>query len=150
MAQLKPEQMQDALHNCIRFGLSIKGLQKTDNETWGEAINKAFSEVPQFKMIEQAQYLVSNLLPRIEQQKGTDTTEYLILASIVETIIGSINILNNHDKLMLRLSNEKMLNQFYQNKMLFYEIELQHYTTMEQLLHKETAKYFINQQTIKQ
>jgi hypothetical protein len=150
MAQLKPEQMQDALHNCINFKLSIKGLQKTDTETWGEAMQKAFSDVPQFRMIEQAQYLVADLLPRIEKQKGNQAFEYLMLAGIVETLIGSIQILNKYDSLNYRLSNEKMLNEFYKNKVIFYENELQHYTTLEQLMNKEIAQSIIQFQTIKQ
>ena len=149
MSMLVPEQMQEALHNCIVFQLSIKGLQKTDTETWGEAMKKAFHDVPQFKMIEQAQYLVSNLLPRIKEQKGDHAIEYLILAGIVETIIGSIQILNKFDSLNYRLCNEKMLNDFYRNKIVFYENELQNYTTIEQLLAKETAMELIKNQTIK-
>jgi hypothetical protein len=146
---LKPEQMQDALHNCIVFQLSIKGLKKTESETWGEAMQKAFSEVPQFRLIEQAQYLVSDLLPRIEKQKGNQAFEYLMLVGIVESLIGSIQILGKFDSLNYRLSNEKLLNEFYKNKMIFYENELQNYTTIEQLLNKEIAQEIIKYQTVK-
>jgi hypothetical protein len=149
MAMLKPKQMQDALHNCIVFKLSIKGLQKTENQTWGEALKLAFHEVPQFKMIEQAQYLVSDLLPRIEKQKGNQAHEYLMLVGIVETIIGSIQILNKFDSLNYKLCNEKMLNEFYRNKVVFYENELQNYTTIEKLIQKETVAEIIKYQTTK-
>jgi hypothetical protein len=148
MSLLKPEQMNEALHNCISFQLSLKGLKKTENETWGEAINKAFSDVPQFKMIEQSQYLVSDLLPRIEKQKGNQCFEYFMLTSILETLIGSIQILNQYDSLNYRLSNEKLLNDYYKNKIVFYENELQNYTTIEKLLQKETAMEIIKYQTL--
>lgn len=132
--KLSPEQIKPALRDCISFQLANKKnetLQET--ETTAAAIKKAFEKIPQVKFIQQAQYIKNVLLPKIEQTRGVNSTEYQFHYSVFESLMYSIVLCDRDQSLRLMISNEKILNEFLQKRLAFYQTELQKYTTLENL-----------------
>jgi len=145
MEQIKPENLSEQYRNCLAYQLTAKGLDAENKPTY----QQLFSDVPQFKLINQAQYLVNDLLPRIEKSKGKQSAEYKLHAEIFESLMYSIKILDRFETMSRRLFDQKNLINFYKDQNYFYENELQRYTTIETLLMKETSISIINK-TIKQ
>ena len=135
---LKPEEVLDAFHNCISYQLANKSMTKDENENWHQALDRAFHGVPQVKLIEQAQYLKEVILPKAIKA-GIESDQYKFYYGVFESIMHSITILDRDFSLRMRLSNEILMNEFLNKRVLFLQNELTRYTTMEELASKELA-----------
>ena len=135
---LKPEEVLGAFQNCISFQLASKSMTKEDSETWHQALGRAFCEVPQVKLIEQAQYLKEIILPKAEKS-GLNSDQYKFYYGVFESIMYSIKILDRDYSLRMRLSNEMLMNEFLNKRVQFLQNELTRYTTMDELTAKELA-----------
>ena len=147
-AHLKPEQLIPARNECIGFQLANKSIQVDDTDDVFTKLDKAFHEVPQSKFIEQAQYLKEQLLPKIAEKRGIDHADYKFYYAVFESLMYSLVIMDRDYSLRFRLSNEKMLREFYQAKVTTYENELLRFTTIEDLLASETAKNLLTRNTL--
>lgn len=148
---LKPEQIKPALRECISFQLANKKNETLeDTEATADALKKAFQKIPQVRFIEQAQYLKNVLLPKIAATRGLNSTEYIFHYSVFESLMYSITLADRDQSIRLMISNEKILNEFLQKRLAFYQTELQKFTTLENLTITEltaelTTKSSINQ-----
>ncbi len=132
--QLKPEQIKPALRECISFQLANKsGIQLTEQTSTAEALKKAFEKIPQVKFIQQAQYIKNVLLPKIKSTRGENSSEYKFHYEVFESLMYSIVLADRDQSIRLMISNEKILNEFLQKRLAFYQSELQKYTTLENL-----------------
>lgn len=137
--QLPAEKVQPALRDCISYQLAKKSITDDPSESWHSKLDKAFHEVPQVKYIEQAQYMREHMLPKIEKSRGIDSPEYKFYYSVFESLMYAISLCDRDQSLRRRLSNEKLMNEILHQRTLFYESELQRYTTLEDLTEKELA-----------
>jgi len=135
---LKPEEVHEAFRSCISFQLANKSMTNEETESWHQALAKAFSEVPQIKLIEQAQYLKEIILPKAIKA-GENSDQYKFYYGVFESLMFSIKIMDRDYSLRMRLSNEMLLNEFLNKRVLFLQNELLRYTTMESLSMKELA-----------
>ena len=133
---LKPEQVLDAYHQCISYQLANNSMTKDENENWHQALERAFREVPQVKLIEQAQYIKEIILPKAIKA-GIDSDQYKFYYGLFESIMYSIKILDREYSLKMRLSNEMLMNEFLNKRVLFLQNELTRFTTMDELTAKE-------------
>lgn len=148
--KLPPEKVSPALRDCISFQLSNKGLGEIDTEeSTSKALGRAFESIPQVKFIEQAQYLREHMLPAIAAKRGTDSSDYRFYYGVFESLMVAIKMADRDQSLRQMISNEKLLNEFLQKKVLFYESELQRYTTLSDLTMKELALELSTRQTTK-
>ena len=135
---LKAEEIPKASRDCISFQLANNNQEPiAENESNQQALQRAFDEVPQKKLIEQAQYLKEVMLPAIEKNRGLESKDYKFYYAVFESLMYSIAILDRDYIFRYQLSNEKLMNEFLQKKIIFYELELQRYTTIESLRLKE-------------
>ena len=142
---MKPEQFNQVYNECIGFGLANKGRSgKITDESFESSFNRAFQEIPQVKFLNNAQYLSNVVLPELANKRGTDSSSYKMYFEIFECLMYALKIIDRDQQLNVRLSNDKLLIEFYLKRILFYESELQKYTTMENLLFTETAKSITN------
>jgi len=144
---LQPKDIPSAVRECISYQLAKKSLVKEDNESWDNAMTKAFNSVPQVRFIEQAQYLREHMLPRIEKTRGTDSADYKFYYSVFESLMYAITMADRDYSLRMRLTNEKLLNEIYHKKIIFYEMELQKHTTLEELSAKELTAELLKRKT---
>lgn len=145
---LPPEKINPALRDCLSFQLSNKGLeQMEEKETTSSALNRAFQKIPQIRFIEQAQYLREHMLPKIAASRGTNSSDYQFYYAVFESLMYSIKLADRDQSIRLMISNEKLLNEFLQKKVLFYETELQKYTSLEELTTQELATELAKRQT---
>lgn len=146
--KLPPEKINPALRDCISFQLSNKGLSDIDTqESISSALSKAFESIPQVKYIEQATYLREHMLPKIAASRGIESSDYKFYYRVFESLMSAIKMADRDQSLRLMISNEKLLNEFLQKRVLFLEAELQKYTTLEDLTMKELATELSNRQT---
>lgn len=145
--KLPPEKINPALRDCLSFQLSNKGLPELDpNESNASALNRAFDTIPQVRFIEQAQYLREFMLPKIAASRGIDSADYKFYYSVFESLMYSIKMADRDQTYRFMISNEKLLNEFLKKRILFYESELQKYTSLEELTAKELATELCNRQ----
>ena len=135
---LKPEEVHDAFRSCISFQLASKSMTKDESESWHQALDKAFHDVPQVKLVEQAQYFKEVILPKAAAA-GIESAQYKFYYGVFESLMYSIKIMDRDYSMRMRLSNEMLLNEFLNKRVLFLQNELQRYTTMEDLSMKELA-----------
>jgi hypothetical protein len=146
--KLPPEKINPALRDCISFQLSNKGLPELDlKESNSSALSRAFESIPQIRFIEQAQYLREHMLPKIAANRGTDSSDYKFYYAVFESLMTAIKMADRDQSIRMMISNEKLLNEFLQKRLLFLESELQKYTTLEELTMKELATELSNRQT---
>lgn len=112
------------------------------NSEDGRKLYSGMAAVPENKMWHDAQYLINDLLPRIEKGKGADSAEYKFFRGLLETIVWCLNIRQWHDKLQLAYNHEKLLRGIYQEKAELYESELLKYKTVEELTRAEALEEF--------
>jgi hypothetical protein len=91
-------------------------------------------QVPLYKIHEQSQYLINQLLPAVESKKGIDSEDYKFFKGLVDSLCWAVLILDRFERMSYQLSNERMLREFFQNKAVFLEQQLTKYTTMEDLV----------------
>jgi hypothetical protein len=145
---LDPAQLLQARNECIGFQLANKSIEVSEEDTTWDKLDKAFHEVPHSKFIEQAQYLKEQLLPKIAEKRGITHPDYKFYYAVFESLMYSLKVLDRDHSLRFRLTNEKSLREFYQNKVVHYEDELLRFITMEDLLRSETAKEIITRNTL--
>lgn len=149
--KLPPEKINPALRDCISFQLSNKGLDDIDaQESNASALSRAFEKIPQVKYIEQAQYLREHMLPKIAASRGIESSDYKFYYAVFESLMSAIKMADRDQSLRLMISNEKLLNEFLQKRVLFLQAELQKYTTLDQLTMQELATELSNRQTTAQ
>lgn len=149
--KLPPEKINPALRDCISFQLSNKGLDDIDTqESNASALSRAFEKIPQVKYIEQAQYLREHMLPKIAASRGIESSDYKFYYAVFESLMSAIKMADRDQSLRLMISNEKLLNEFLQKRVLFLQAELQKYTTLDQLTMQELATELSNRQTTSQ
>jgi hypothetical protein len=112
----------------------------TLTQTEQEGLRQGLMEVPVYKIYQHAQYVQNQLLPRIEKSKGIASDEYLHFKGIHDTLIWCIHVMDLQERILYQYSNEKLLSEFYREKCIFYERELQRHTTREELLMGETNR----------
>lgn len=139
--KLEPNQIPSALRNLESFVLTKKGVPDAEQQ---QRLSEAFHEVPETRIIEQAHYLKEHMLPRIAQNRGQDSEDYRFYYSLVESLMYMLKVLGRDYQLRHELSNQKLLNEFIQRRCVFLEGELQRYTTIEDLLYKQTSQGIVN------
>lgn len=146
--KLPPEKINPALRDCISFQLSNKGLNELDTqESNASALSRAFDNIPQVKYIEQATYLKEHMLPKIATSRGIESSDYKFYYAVFESLMNAIRMADRDQSFRRMISNEKLLNEFLQKRVLFLESELIKYTTLEQLTMQELATELSNRQT---
>jgi hypothetical protein len=103
-----------------------------------DRLQRGLELIPVHKVINLIQYLQNNILPQVLKRNGEAHQDYKNFSAIINALVWSVNTNGYHERLMMELSNERMLCEFYRNKCLFYERELTRYTTQEDLLYGET------------
>lgn len=145
--KLPPEKINPALRECISFQLSNKGLPELEEkESNDSALKRAFDSIPQVRFIEQAQFLKNSMLPKIVANRGIDSSDYKFYYGVFESLMAAIRIADKEQSFKIMISNEKLLNEFLQKRIRFYESELQRYTSLEELSAKELATELCNRQ----
>lgn len=96
------------------------------------------SKISVKKIIDLSQYLTNIILPQINKNKGPDSLEYKNFKGISDALVWALHVMSLQDSTLYQLSNERMLNGFYRDKVAFYERQLMQYTTMEELLMQES------------
>lgn len=139
--KLQAHQIKPALRECISFQLASKGKEplKEDEKNF-EAINRALDHVPQKKFIEQSQYLKNIMLPKIEKNRGIESSEYKFYYSVFESLLYAITIMERDQTFRRMISQEKLYNEFIKKRVLFLEKELMRYITIEDLTTKELTE----------
>lgn len=146
---LKPEQVKPALRECISFQLANKSNEQIGNdEQTAKALARAFEKVPQVKFIEQAQYIKNVLLPKIAATRGAESSDYKFHYAVFESLMYSITVVDRDQSIRLMISNEKILNEFLQKRLAFYQTELQKYTTLENLTISELTSELTTKNSI--
>lgn len=138
--KLAPTEYNNAMTQALSFQIANKGASIKENESFASAYDKVFHEVPQVKYLQQAQYLQNIVLPQIEAKRGNKSDMFVFYYGVFESLMYAIKLLDRDYSLRYRFTNEKMLNDYYRKKVVFYEEQLQQYTTIEDLLMKETAQ----------
>lgn len=103
-------------------------------------LHRGLNLIPVHKVLQHLQYLQNTILPAVEKRNGGASTEYQHFKGITDALVWAINTNGYHDRLMMELSNERLLCEFYRDKCLFYQNELMRYTTREDLAYEETFK----------
>ncbi len=128
------------IQHHIKRSLLPEEERKKIEEDEDYRINKAHASIPQFKIIDQAHYLKEHMLPRIAKNRGEESEDYQFYFSLVQSLMYMLAVLGRDERLKHELSNMKLLRDIFQSKCLFYEKELQKYTTMEDLLSNEASQ----------
>lgn len=136
------KQIYEADKKNLAFLLAAKNVDESLTER--ERLNICFAEQPQAKYIMQMQYLREIALPAIEKKAGRDSDIYKMYFTIFESLMYSLKLIDRDTINRMKISNENTLNSFYRKKTAFYEAELMKYTTIDDLLNKETANDLIN------
>lgn len=102
----------------------------------------ALEIVPQHKMLEDAQYLMNDLVPRIQRSKGEDSAEYKFFRGLIDTIMWSIFIMERYENLLQKFQHTELLSEIYKGRMDLAERELLKYTTIEDLTRSNAIKDF--------
>lgn len=100
----------------------------------------ALELVPQKKMLNDAQYLLNDLLPRIVQKHGDKSEEYKFFRGLVDTIMWSLFIMGRYENMLQKLQHIQLLAEIYKSRMELAERELLNYTTVEDLTLADTLK----------
>jgi hypothetical protein len=95
---------------------------------------EGLQNVPINKMLQQVQYLQQQALPTAEKKFGRNNENYRFYASLVDSLVWAMFILDKMESLQNQYGNNKLLLQFYQERTQFLEKQLQKYTTTEDLL----------------
>lgn len=103
---------------------------------------QGLKNVPINQMLQQVQYLQTVMLPKAEGKHGRDNDNYRFYASIVDTLIWGMFILDRYQSMEYNHTNNKMLLDFYQHRCVHLEQQLQKYTTAEDLILNDTLSDF--------
>ena len=132
---LKPEEIPGALRDLEAFVLANKGLT---------AIEHAYAQVPEVKLIEQAQYLKEHMLPRIAEKRGVENDDYKFYYGLVESLMDGIKKTNAAARESLDKANDKIYIKYLLYRLNTVEEMLLEHTTMEKILARESARELIN------
>jgi len=91
-------------------------------------------EVPIRKYYDQAQYIEKTLLPRIKETRGETSADYTFFCEVFRSLLYGALVTDRFNGVMLRLQQQKQVNQILQARADLAETELMKYTTMENLL----------------
>lgn len=107
-------------------------------ETELSRVTEGLNKLPLSKVFDHLKYLDEQILPRIEKRDGIDSAQYKHFKGIFDALLWAVNSFLLIDRYQYQLSNQVLQVEFYREKCLFYERELQRYTTMEDLTMRET------------
>lgn len=103
---------------------------------------QGLKNVPINQMLQQVQYLQTQMLPKAEKAYGRDNDNYRFYSSIVDTLVWAMFILDRYEHMALQYNNNKLLIEFYQQRCTGLEQQLQKYTTTEDLLLNDGLSHF--------
>jgi hypothetical protein len=127
---------QDLAYSAITRNLT------TMTQTEQRRLKDGLESMPVHRIIGNAQYIENNILPQVQAKHGIESQQYKQFKGVLDSLVWCLHILNLQDRLLYQYSNEKLMCEFYREKTLFYERELQRYTTQEELLMGETMAKF--------
>lgn len=148
---LKPEEIPAAIselekfilqHQLKRSLLPAEEKQRIEEQE-DYNIQKAYAALPQTKIIDQAHYLKEHMLPRIAKNRGEDSEDYNFYFGLVQSLMYMLAVLGRDQRLKHEISNLKLMRDVLQSKVLFYEEQLQKYTSIEDLINTESAQDII-------
>src|SRR5262249_16315177 len=96
-------------------------------------------KIPVKKIIDLIQYLENEILPKLQAANGKNYERHKML---LDALVWAINVEGCFDRLRAELSNERLLNGFYKQRIEFLEQRLQYYTSMEELNLQESYNFF--------
>lgn len=145
---LKPEEIPQAktdlemfiIQHLIKQSLLPEEEKLKLQEKQDQDISKAYAAIPETKIINQAHYLKEYMLPKIAKSRGEQSEDYQFYFSLLQSLMYMLAVLGRDGRLRSQIANEKLLREFFQGKCIFYEGELQRYTSMEDLLGTESAQ----------
>lgn len=111
----------------------LRNLSQLSKEEQSK-LYQGMKRVPIKKIFDQAQYLDNDLLPRIKEKHGVDSTHYKFYKEVLDTLLWCAFIFERYNFLQTKFLNNCQLLDFYKERCTKYEAELQKYTTMEDLL----------------
>lgn len=103
-----------------------------------DQVEAGLKKISTAAVISQMQYLDNVLLPSIEQKDGIDSDRFRRFKGIFDALVWSMFVQQKFERLQYQLSNQTLLTEFYREKCLFYERELERYVSREDLIMAET------------
>jgi hypothetical protein len=130
--QLK-EKMYQALFmdELLRTPEEKRSAEKTNDRDY--KVVKGMADIPVGKMLNQAQFIQENLLPRLKKKGGDTTPDYLFFVDVYKSLLWSILVVDRLDIVKGELSKYKTYNVLFREHIQLLEAELQKYTTMEDI-----------------
>ncbi len=133
----------EQIRNEVREKVMAENLA---NQSSGERkkLVDALAIVPQKKMLDDAQYLLNDLLPRIKSNKGETSHEHKFFRGLVDTIMWALFIQSRYENLLTKYQQVQFLSVMYRQKMDLAETELQKYMTTEDLIRADVLNDYRN------
>jgi hypothetical protein len=112
--------------------LLLKNMSRNSVEDSGK-IARGVEDIPVRKMMEQAQYIENDLLPRLEKSRKKTDADYIFFRGIYKSLLWCIVMAERSEYLQRAIAKEKLLREFYQGRGEELERELLKYITVEDL-----------------
>lgn len=85
------------------------------------------------QMIDQAQFIKENLLPRVKKKQGEDSADYIFFKSVFDSLLRAVLLSDRFDTVQGQLLRAKIYNILSRDHIQLLEAELQKYTTLEDI-----------------
>jgi hypothetical protein len=100
--------------------------------TMTKKIAAGVADIPVKKMIDQAQFIHENLLPRVKKKGGEQSADYQFFKSVYDSLLWGIVMADRYESLERRFGQLKVFNALTQENVALLEQELQKYITLEE------------------
>lgn len=101
----------------------------------------ALEMVNQSAMWQQVQWMHEIILPKVLQNRGVDSIEYKNYVGIRNSLIWSMLILQQYERVLMQIGQERQKLDYYIKQNAWFEQELTKYRTVEQLFGTEALQH---------
>lgn len=131
------------VRNQVREKVVAQNLAEQSNGSQKKLID-GIAIIPERKLLDDAQYLLNDLLPRILNSKGEASQEYKFFRGLVDSLTYCLKMRSMYETLLARFQREQFMGVIYREKAELYEAELLKYKTVEDLIQAEVMNDYRN------
>lgn len=99
------------------------------------------------KMIDQAQHLENNIIPKIIKNYGEKSTEFEFWKGVLDTVLWAMYLVDHSERLNKRLIRTQHMLGYFQNHNQELQEELNFFTTLERFITQDQLKKAVENET---